>query len=88
MPTVVTVYATDRDGDVLTYSWEVVWAEEGAVYWYEADGNTFTFMSATAPADYHVRVEVTDEHGKTARLTFPLHFVGEDGDCQEPTIDP
>lgn len=82
-PTVVTVTATDRDDDVLSFVWELVWAPEDAVFSWHADGPVLTFVSATALADYQMRVTVTDEHGASTKLTFPLHFVGEDGSCPE-----
>ncbi|MCA9516563.1 MAG: hypothetical protein KC635_16595 [Myxococcales bacterium] len=77
----VDAQAEDPEGDTVMYDWEVTYAPDGATYTADSDGSTF-FFAATAMGDYGVTLTVSDEHGESTSLSFPLHVTSEgEGDC-------
>jgi probable HAF family extracellular repeat protein len=76
--TAATVSATSSDpnGDAVVYAWQVVSAPPEAMVTLTASGAAATF-SANVAATYEVKVTVTDAHGASTSLTFPIHVTGE-----------
>ena len=69
-----TVYATDPDGDKLTYTWL---ADNGTL---TADGSTATWISPAAMGKYNITVVVSDGNGHDLRLTKEVVvFINADG---------
>jgi hypothetical protein len=64
--------AADPDGDQFGYSWTVVSAPTGSEARLQATDAVATF-AADSPGDYQVRLAVTDIHGGSSSLTFPIH---------------
>lgn len=76
----VDAQATDPEGDTVEYGWQVTGAPNGATYAADSDGSTF-FFAAASMGDYQVTLTVSDEHGESTSLTFPLHVTGEGAGC-------
>jgi len=71
----VAVMATDPagNGGPLSYSWTLVAGPSDPSTSLISNGASATFFT-TAPGDYTLRVNVTDQNG-TASLSFPLHIL-------------
>jgi hypothetical protein len=81
---VLTVTATDPDGDEMTFAWEILPGGPGNPAIAD-DGATAVFTTDSA-GDYEVKVTVTDALGASTSLTFPIHvsFLCEaPGICKE-----
>lgn len=77
----ITVTASDPNGDALSYAWSVVNGPGGGLI--TSSGNTATFTPGAA-GDYELKVVVTDVHGGTTSLTFPLHVAP--GQCKVAVV--
>ncbi|HVR61525.1 MAG TPA: PKD domain-containing protein [Polyangia bacterium] len=67
----ITVTASDPDGDALSYAWAVVSPATGGSL--SGTGPSATFASPGGAGDYVLSVTVTDVHGASTSLTFPVH---------------
>jgi hypothetical protein len=74
----VTVYASDPNGDALTYTWSLVDSPVGPAP-LPLFGPSVTSPLPPIPGVYVVQVVVSDGHGGTASLTFPVHVSA--GNC-------
>jgi hypothetical protein len=72
----VSAYATDPDGDTLTYSWSVA---GGSVY--DEDVNPMEWTTPSTPGFYNITVTVNDGNGGTDSLT-------ESVEVKEPNSPP
>jgi hypothetical protein len=79
----VTVFASDPNGDTLTYSWSEVLAD-GSTVALAGSGATLEYGSLDAGV-HQLLVVVEDGHGATAQLSFPIHVSASD-DC-EPAFE-
>ena len=68
----ITVDASDPNGDELTYEWFVLSTPPDAEYVFEPDGAMLYFKTITE-GPYTLGVVVTDPFGAAASLSFPLH---------------
>jgi len=64
--------AYDRDGDAFDYDWEVIGSPLPGGYYLWEHGPLATFV-AFPVGDYMLRLSVTDEHGMSTHLDFPIH---------------
>lgn len=72
IPQFMWVEAVDREGDEITYTWQVLpTADKLFRLW--PHGPWAVFMGSTG--DYDLLVTVTDSHGASTSLQFPLHRV-------------
>ncbi|HEY2902012.1 MAG TPA: hypothetical protein VGL59_15635 [Polyangia bacterium] len=67
----ITVTASDPNGDALSYAWAVVSGPAGSSL--TSAGPSATFASPGGAGDYVLSVAVTDVHGASTSLTFPVH---------------
>ena len=67
----IAVTATDPNGDALTYSWAIASGPAGASLL--GAGASATFSSPGGAGDYVVAAKVTDVHGASVSLSFPIH---------------
>lgn len=80
------VSADDPNGDDLSYAWSVVTKPSGSNPWLGAYGS-MAFFKSTKRGDYELKVVVTDAHGRTAALRFPMHVSeGSCGGCGPYTV--
>jgi len=73
---VIDVVASDPNDDPLSYAWAIVSGPQGAQAEIAGEGAQVSFSTDT-PGQYEVEVEVSDNHGARARLTFPIHVTDE-----------
>ena len=85
-PITLTASATDPEGDLVNFSWEVSSAPAGADYDLSAKGSSAVFASSML-GDFEMLVTATDELKASHSLSFPLHIVddaaGTDCDVEE-----
>jgi len=74
---VISLTASDPNGDALTYGWTILSGPAGASV--SAMGSSATFKPL-ATGDYLLNVTVDDVHGARATLSFPIH-VSADATC-------
>jgi hypothetical protein len=68
----ITVAASDPNGDLLTYAWEIVTHPPGQQGSLVGGGASVQFRPDRGGM-YEIKVTVDDGHDRTARLTFPVH---------------
>jgi hypothetical protein len=79
----ITVSASDGNGDELAYEWSVVTLPEGegeGKYTLRPDENKAGFR-ASLPGRYELKVTVSDINGAGSSLTFPIYVSGEAAPC-------
>ncbi|MCC6620379.1 MAG: hypothetical protein IT385_03945 [Deltaproteobacteria bacterium] len=72
VPRFLRAEAYDREGDAFTYDWEVIDSPLPYGFNLWEHGPFATFM-AFPGGDYMLRLIVTDEHGMSTHLDFPIH---------------
>ena len=75
----ISVDAEDPDGDALSYAFELSAGPDGGKL--SSQDETAQFFGPAG--DYSLRVIVSDPHGASSQLEFPVHIA--DADCEVPT---
>jgi hypothetical protein len=66
----------DRDGDALTYRWEMVAAPEGSGWWLGGADTARPWIATDRPGPYRLRLVVTDRAGAPSRADDVTVFAG------------
>ncbi|MCC6622104.1 MAG: hypothetical protein IT385_12650 [Deltaproteobacteria bacterium] len=78
-PIVLDAEAIDHEGDAFDYTWALLGGPSDD-YTLETEGSHATFIAAVE-GTYTLELTVTDEHGMSTSLVFPVHVTTTDPSC-------